>query len=186
MDRATWALGETPPLKCHGFGGRSSSQSLLGDVFDHHSVVYQYASGVRAYAFCRTTRGCYNETSSIIMGTKGIAYPLGGRITGQNEWKYSGKRESPYVAEHREFLQSIRAGTPLNCGDYMARSTLVCIMGQMSCYSGREVSWEQISGSDYCLAPKPEDCTWDMEPPTKPDDNGVYPVCATPGVTRNV
>jgi predicted dehydrogenase len=186
MDRATWALQETPPVKCHGFGGRSSSQSLLGDVFDHHSVVYQYASGVRAYAFCRTTRGCFNESSSIIMGTKGIAYPLNGRITGQNEWKFEGKRESPYVAEHREFLQSIRAGTPLNCGDYMARSTMVCIMGQMSCYSGREVTWEQVNNSDYYIAPKPEDCTWDMDPPTKPDANGIYPVCATPGVTRNV
>jgi len=40
--------------------------------------------------------------------------------------------------------------------------------------------------SDYCLLPKPEECTWDMEPPTKPDANGVYPVCATPGITVNV
>jgi hypothetical protein len=83
-------------------------------------------------------------------------------------------------------MKSIRAGTPLNSGDYMAASTLIGIMGQMSCYSGREVTWEQVKQSDYCLGPKPEDCTWDMEPPTKPDENGVYPVCATPGVTKNV
>jgi hypothetical protein len=38
LDRATWAMHETPPVKCHGLGGRSSSQELLGDVFDHHSV----------------------------------------------------------------------------------------------------------------------------------------------------
>jgi predicted dehydrogenase len=185
IDRATWAMREAPPVKCHGLGGRSTSHNLLGDVFDHHSVVYQYENGVRLYALTRTTLGCYNEVSSIIMGSKGIAYPLAGRITGANEWKYAGKNESPYVAEHREFIKSIRAGKPLNCGDYMARSTLVVVMGQLSCYSGKEVTWEQASKSDYCFAPKPEECSWDMEPPTKPDAAGVYPVCATPGITKN-
>jgi len=186
MDRATWAMQETPPVKCHGFGGRSSSHLLLGDVFDHHAVVYHYANGVRGYAFCRTTRACYNENSSIILGTKGTAIPTRSQITGENEWRFSGKGENPYDAEHREFLKSIRAGTPLNCGDYMARSTLVTIMGQLSCYSGQEVTWDQVTKSDYYIPPKPEDCTWDMEPPTQPDEEGVYPVCAMPGITRNV
>lgn len=186
LDRATWALHETPPVDCHGFGGRSGVQHLLGDVFDHNSVVYRYASGVRVYAFCRTTPRCYNEGSSIIMGTKGTAYPLRGQITGQNEWRYSGSRVSPYVAEQEVFFKSIRAGTPLNCGDYMSRSTLVAIMGQLSCYSGREVRWEQASASDYCFAPKPEECTWDMQPPTAPNDKGIYPVCASPGITTNL
>jgi predicted dehydrogenase len=186
MDRATWALGEVTPVKCHGFGGRSSSENLLGDVFDHSAVVYHYANGVRGYAFCRTTRGCYNENSSNILGTKGIAYPVHGKITGENEWKFNGQNENPYDAEHREFVKSIRDGAPLNCGDYMARSTLVTIMGQLSCYSGREVTWDQVVESDYFISPKPEDCTWDMEPPTAADENGVYPVCARPGITKNL
>ncbi len=186
MDRATWALGETPPVDAHGLGGRSGAENLLGDVFDHHSVVYRYQNGVRVYAFCRTTMGCYNENSSIILGSKGIAYPVHGRITGENEWRFSGKPESPYVAEHREFFQSIRAGKPLNCGDYMARSTLITIMGQLSCYSGKLVSWDQVNKSDYCITPRPEDCTWDMDPPTARDENGIYPVCARPGITRNI
>lgn len=186
IDRATWALGEAVPVKCHGLGGRSSSQNLLGDVFDHHSVVYHYANGTRMYAFCRTTLDCYNENSSIILGSKGAAYPLGGRITGANAWEYSGQNDNPYVAEHREFIQSIRAGKPLNCVDYMARSTLVCIMGQLSTYSGQEVTWDQVSQSDYCIPPRPEECTWEMEPPTRADDQGVYPVCFTPGFSKNV
>jgi hypothetical protein len=165
-------------------GGRSGMQNILGDVFDHHAVVYRYANGVRLYAFCRTTAGCYNESSSIIRGTQGTAYPLNGRITGAQEWKYSGPGVNPYVAEQTAFLQSIRAATPLNCGDYMARSTLVAIMGQLSCYSGRDIQWDEVSASDYHLPPKPEDCTWDMQPPTAPDENGVYPVCALPGITK--
>ncbi len=186
MDRATWAMGEAVPIDAHGFGGRSGVQNLLGDVFDHHSVVYRYASGIRLYAFCRTTLACYNENSSMIRGTKGTAYPLAGRITGANEWQFRGVNENPYVVEHREFLQSIRDGKPMNCGDYMARSTLVCIMGQLSCYSGKLVTWDQVTNSDYVIQPRPEDCTWDMEPPTKPDENGVYPVCAIPGFTKNI
>jgi predicted dehydrogenase len=186
MDRATWALQEAPPVDAHGLGGRSGRQNLLGDVFDHNSVVYRYASGVRVYAFCRTTLNCYNESSSIILGSKGIAYPLSGRITGEKPWSFSGRGESPYVAEHREFLKSIRAGQPLNCGDYMGRSTLVTIMGQLSCYSGKLVTWEQATKSDYFIPPRPEECTWDMEPPTAPDENGVYPVCAMPGVSKNL
>jgi predicted dehydrogenase len=186
IDRATWAMKEATPVKCHGLGGRSSSQNLVGDVFDHHAVVYEYANGTRLYATCRTTLSCFDQNASIIMGSKGIAHPMGGSITGANPWRYSGPHDNPYVVEHREFLKSIRAGTPLNCGDYMTRSTAVCIMGQLSCYSGKEVTWDQMMKSDYSLGPKPEDCTWDMDPPTKADANGVYPVCATPGLTKNV
>lgn len=184
LDRATWALNETPPVDCHGLGGRSGPQNLLGNVFDHHSVVYRYANDVRVYAFCRTTPNCYDEGSSIIQGSKGIAYPITGRISGENKWRYTGPQKSPYEAEHKAFFDSIRAGSPLNCGDYMARSTLVAIMGQLSCYTGQEIRWEDITNSNYCLEPKPEDCTWDMAPPTSPDEHGVYPVCASPGITK--
>jgi myo-inositol 2-dehydrogenase / D-chiro-inositol 1-dehydrogenase len=186
LDRSTWALGETPPLRCHGLGGRSGLQTLLGDVFDHHSVVYHYANGARLYANCRTAMNCYGETSSIIMGTKGVALPLAGRISGEKAWRFEGPVPSPYLAEQTEFFKSIRDGKPLHCGDYMTRSTLVVIMGQLSCYSGKQITWEQVSASDYFLPPRVEECTWEMDPPTAPDENGVYPVCAVPGFTANV
>ena len=64
-----------------------------------------------------------------------------------------------------------------------ARSTLIGIMGQISCYTGKEVTWDQISTSDFYFPPKPEDCRIDMEPPVKPDADGIYPVF-TPGVTK--
>jgi len=184
LDRATWTLKETPPVRCHGLGGRSGPQNLLGDVFDHHSVVYHYASGIRLYAFCRTTHNCYNEDSSIILGTKGVANLKSGHITGQKPWHYTGPNVSPYVIEHQEFIKSIRAGRPLNCGDYAARSTLVAIMGQLSCYSGQEVTWDEVSRSEFFFAPRPEACTWTMAPPTRPDAKDVYPVCAVPGTTK--
>jgi hypothetical protein len=56
-------------------------------------------------------------------------------------------------------------------------------MGQISCYTGKEVTWDQITSSNFCFGPKPEDVRADMEPPVKPDANGIYPVY-TPGVTK--
>ena len=47
-------------------GGRSTLHGeIYGSVFDHHAVVYEFADGVRMYAFCRTIPDCYNENSSI-------------------------------------------------------------------------------------------------------------------------
>ena len=72
MDRAAWILKEQMPSWCFGLGGRSASfGDGYGDMYDHHTVVYEYASGTRVYALCRTQNECYGNSSDIIMGTKG-------------------------------------------------------------------------------------------------------------------
>jgi hypothetical protein len=55
-------------------------------------------------------------------------------------------------------------------------------MGQISCYTGKEVSWEQINASDFAYQPRPEDCHDNMQPPIKPGPDGSYPVYV-PGKT---
>ncbi len=176
MDRASWVLGNKVPVKCHGLGGRSSMvEPLYGDVFDHHSVVYEFENGVRVYAFCRTTTGCYDESSSLVFGTKGKASILHSRIWGETNWRTQDQCD-PYQIEHDKLFAGIRSGQPVNCGHYMARSTMITVMGQISCYTGKEVTWEQINQSDFFYPPKPGDCRDDMEPPTKPDASGSYPV----------
>jgi myo-inositol 2-dehydrogenase/D-chiro-inositol 1-dehydrogenase len=183
FDRARWVLKEQVPLKCHGLGGRSAMfEPLYGNVFDHHSVVYEFANGVRLYAFCRTTTGCYDESSSLMFGTKGHASITGSRIWGENAWQWQGKCD-PYQVEHDRLFAAIRAGKPINNGDYMVKSTMVGVMGQLSCYTGKEVTWEQMNKSDFAYAPKPEDCHDGMEPPVKPGPDGSYPVYI-PGKTE--
>ncbi|HOB99100.1 MAG TPA: Gfo/Idh/MocA family oxidoreductase [Verrucomicrobiota bacterium] len=183
MDRASWALKEQAPVRCHGLGGRSSmTDAIYGDVFDHHTVVYQYENGARVYALCRTTTGCYDEYSSLIFGTKGRADVMACRIWGEKNWRGDAGCDAHYQ-EQVEYMKAIRAYTPINNGDYMARSTLIGIMGQISCYTGKEVTWEQITASDFFFPPRAEDCRDGMEPPTKPGPNGSYPVYI-PGRTR--
>ncbi|MBP8129259.1 MAG: Gfo/Idh/MocA family oxidoreductase [Candidatus Hydrogenedentes bacterium] len=183
LDRASWVMGNAAPVKCHGLGGRSSmTAAIYGDVFDHHSVVYEFENGVRIYAFCRTTTGCYNESSSVVFGSKGKASIMDCRIWGENNWQWQGDC-NPYQVEHDTLFKAIRSGEPVNNGEYMARSTMIGVMGQISCYTGEEITWEQVMQSDFAYAPRPEDCRDGMEPPVLPGPDGSYPVL-TPGATR--
>jgi predicted dehydrogenase len=185
LDRSSWVMHNEVPVKCHGLGGRSSmTEPIYGDVFDHHGVKYEFANGVPIYAFCRTTTGCYDEYSSYVLGSKGRADIMGCRITGETNWRWKGNCD-PYQREHDIMFAAIRAGKPVNNGDYMARSTLITIMGQISCYTGREVTWEQASSSDFFYPPKPEDCHDGMEPPVTLGPDGSYPV-PKPGVTQMI
>ena len=185
LDRSSWVLGNKVPTKCHGLGGRSSmAEPIYGDVFDHHSVVYELDNGVRIYALCRTTTGCHNDSSSTVLGSKGKASITGCRIWGETNWRWNG-RCNPYQVEHDVLFKAIRSGEPVNNGDYMARSTMITVMGQLSCYTGKEVTWEQINKSDFYYPPKPEDCRDDMEPPVKAGAHGSYPV-PKPGFTKMI
>jgi myo-inositol 2-dehydrogenase / D-chiro-inositol 1-dehydrogenase len=179
LDRSSWVFRNAVPIKCHGLGGCSTMvEPIYGDVFDHHSVVYEFENGVRVYAYCRTTGGCYDNNSSIISGTKGKASIMNCRIMnkkGKLTWRWQGQCD-PYQIEHDKLFAAIRSGTPINSGAYMARSTMIGIMGQIACYTGKEVSWEDAIASDFYYPPKPEECHDGMEPPTKPGPNGSYPV----------
>jgi len=185
MDHASWGLHNAVPATCHGLGGRSSmTEPIYGDVFDHHSVIYELDSGVRIYAFCRTTNGCYNDSSSTVLGSKGKASITRCQIWGENEWRWKG-RCNPYQVEHDVLFKAIRSGSPVNNGGYMTRSTMTTVMGQISCYTGKEITWDQINKSDFYYAPRPEDCHDGMEPPTKPGAHGSYPV-PKPGFTKMI
>ena len=190
LDRAGWIMKGQPPAKCYGMGGRSTLKGeIYGSVFDHNAVVYEFAGGARMYAYCRTIDNCYDENSSLTLGTKGRCYLTQGRIEGENKWQYAGPKTysnpetNPYQIEHVELFKAIRSGKPINSADYMARSTLMGIMGQMSCYTVKQVTWEQASTSNFFYPPKPEDVRSDMEPPVKPGADGSYPTL-TPGVTQ--
>lgn len=186
LDRSSWALHNAAPMKAWGMGGRSTLDGeIYGNVFDHHSVVYQFPEGVRVYALCRTIDNCYNENSSVILGSRGRCDLLKLKIEGDANWEASGPsvKGNPYVLEHAALIESIRSGAPINNGEYMTRSTKIAMLGQFACYTGEEITWEQLSSSDYYFPPKPDECHADMEPPVKPGPDGNYPVLV-PGKTE--
>jgi len=57
----------------------------------------------------------------------------------------------------------------------------VAVLGQMVCYTGKQMTWEQVMSSTWQAGP--ETCSWDMDPPVKPEDDGTYAV-PIPGLTK--
>jgi hypothetical protein len=95
--------------------------------------------------------------------------------TGTSSWKFDAKVKNMYQVEHDELFAGIRSGRPLNNGEYMAKSTLLAIMGRMATYTGREVTWKQALNSKQDLSP--EQYAWGPAPEA--------PI-AMPGITKLV
>ena len=183
VDRISWIAKDEMPKWCFGLAGRSSSfGEVYGDMFDHNTVVYEYESGFRLYALCRTQAGCYNNSSDIIMGTKGTCHLGRSRIEGETNWRYEGPGNNPYEAEQKALIDAVRDGKPVNSGSYMANSTMIGVLGQITCYSGKPTTWDDAYNSDLQYGPAPEDVNFDIDPPTTPNEDGNYPL-PLPGLT---
>ena len=188
IDTAAWAMHEKTPSRAFGLGGRSSCFGpKFGDCFDHASIVYEYADGLRMHGYDRTQLGCFGDRTARFVGTKGRCLffnrPGGvdGRIEGQTNWRYQGSHVGGHQMEQQELLASIRNGKPINDGQRMARSTMAAVLGQFACYTGKQLEWEETLHSDFAYGPR--ECDFTTNPPVKPDDRGVYPV-PVPGMTK--
>lgn len=183
IDKASWVLGDVPPVRAWGLGGRQvCTDPKYGDQFDHHAVVFEYADGVRVFGHCRDQLNCFNETSDTVFGTEGRAImPSKPRIEGAKPWKFETpkNRVMMYDQEHVELFDSIRAGKPMNNGNYMFTSSMLAILAQMVCYTGRTITWEEAMKSEQTFT-QPR-YAFDAEPPIKPGPDGLYP-CALPGI----
>jgi hypothetical protein len=85
-------------------------------------------------------------------------------------------RNNPHDEEQKILIGSIRAGQPVNHQDTMIDSTYTAIMGQIACYTGKPVTWDEIIEADFEFEPKLADVRLDMEGPTQPDATGNYPL----------
>ncbi|MSU71682.1 MAG: Gfo/Idh/MocA family oxidoreductase [Opitutus sp.] len=178
VNKIAWYMQDEMPAQVIGTGGRDVA--AYGNTYDHFSITYEYASGVRAVLGCRQVDGAYNEVSDHVVGTKGIfSWGRGpsAHITGAKTWRYTGKGgSSMYQVEHNELFASIRAGNPINDGVWMAHSTLMAIMGRMAAYTGQAVTWDQAMNSKDSLVPEKFD--WNMAL--------SVPARAVPGLTKFV
>lgn len=174
LDKSSWALRDTPPVKAWGLGGRQTcTDPQFGDQFDHQAVVFEYANGVRVFGFTRDQADCYNNTSDLILGTKGRCSVIDCRIDGEKPWRYEGPRPNMYDVEHQELFAALRSGKPINNGDYMVLSSALGIVAQMACYSGEMITWADAMKSQRSFSlPR---YAWDVEPPVKPGPDGRYP-----------
>jgi predicted dehydrogenase len=177
LDVVNWALN-AHPVRCRGMGGRTPGNTNarpegdpneVGHIFDHFAVEYDYPNNIRMLSQCRHIPGCWNSISEHVVGTKGVAEMDDGKrlwsIDGETPWRFRGNNK-PYEQEHADLVESILRGNPLNELKNVAESTLTAIMGRMSAYTGKEVTWEQALNSK--LDTFPTNLTWDSKLPVSP------------------
>jgi myo-inositol 2-dehydrogenase/D-chiro-inositol 1-dehydrogenase len=162
LDVIHWFTGKNP-LSAVGMGSRQ--RRVTGDQYDNFNVDFVYEGNVHMHSMCRQITGCTDNVSEYIRGTKGYSnckdtiwnpdgtvlwtyeYPL-------NEAGEPTLKVDPYVQEHIDLITAIRTNKPVNEAEQVAHSNLTAIMGRVSAYTGKEVTWDEIMASDLQLGPK--------------------------------
>jgi predicted dehydrogenase len=164
IDVINWFTG-MHPVKAVAFGARE--RRVTGNQYDFFSVDFTYENQMHVHSMCRQINGCVNNVSERVQGSAGFSncrntiYNADGSV----KWKYDyGKDEngeerkhvkvSPYDQEHIDLVTSIRENKPYVEAENTAISTLAAIMGRISAYTGREVTWEEMMQSDFHMVPK--------------------------------
>jgi len=156
LDIMRWAIGQTP-VKAMALGGRQArpNHPNFGHIYDHFAVEFEYANGMKMFSQSRQMDKVDSKVGEFIAGTKGTSdCKTFIRIPGGQGWRFRAEDPNPYQQEHLDFINSIRAGTPLNEAQQTAESTLMAIMGRESAYSGQIVEWDQMLNSTKRLGPE--------------------------------
>lgn len=155
LDVANWFIGKAP-IKALGFGSRQ--RRVTGDQYDNFSVDYVYDDGMHIHSTCRQINSCSGGVYEIIHGTKARAVTSGGKCQildaeGNQLFQAEKSETSPYVQEHKDLITCIRQDIPFNEAEATAESNMVAMMGRVSAYTGKEVSYEELMNSDMKLGP---------------------------------
>ena len=145
-----------------GFGSRQ--RRITGDQYDNFSVDFECENGVHFHSMCRQIDGCSSHIGEVIFGTKGYwkgweekIYDYDGNVLWEFDW--DGERAKhpqfdPYTLEHVDAINHIRKGEGLDEATACAMSTLAGIMGRESAYTGKTVTWDEMSQSEMNLVPE--------------------------------
>jgi myo-inositol 2-dehydrogenase / D-chiro-inositol 1-dehydrogenase len=169
IDVINWITG-SHPVKAVSFGSRQRRKT--GDQFDNFSTDFIYENGMHLHSMCRQINGCANNVSEVIHGSDGWLFTADRDHCeiydkqGNVKWQYSeyvpdkdGKpthnvKVGPYNQEHIDLVTAIRNNKPINEAEGTAVSTLTAIMGRISAYTGKMVTWDDMLNSDLKLGPK--------------------------------
>ena len=160
IDVCNWLMNAHPisVVASGGAAWRPGDPEFYGNIFDHISAEFVYPNGVRMLSHCRQfPHGSYENVSEFVAGSKGSSnvHDLGSGSGQDVRTKFRDPLENPYVREHMALIASIRGDGPyINHAMRVAESTLTCIMGRESAYSGLEITWDMMLNSQQDLQPK--------------------------------
>ena len=145
-----------------GFGSRH--RRITGDQYDNFSVDFECENGVHFHSMCRQIDGCSSFIGEEVFGTKGYwksweekIYDYDGNVIWEFDWdgeraKYA--QFDPYTLEHVDAINHIRKGEGHDEATACAISTLAGIIGRESAYTGKTVTWDEMSQSEMNLVPE--------------------------------
>ena len=182
IDAMNWVMGSAPE-SAYGSGGRFTRPEG-SEMWDSVSVDYVYPGDRRLSFMCRQIPGSESENGNVVYGTEGTCFISamsgGSKIldrTGKEVWQQGGSIGEAYQQEHKDLIDSIRAGEPIVELKQTADSSLTAVMGRMAAYTGQRVSWDFVT-KESTLDLFPKDLSWDGERPE--------PKFAIPGATKLV
>jgi len=156
IDIANWFFGKHP-VKALGFG--SQQKRTTGDQYDNFSIDYTFDDGRHMHSMCRQINGTDGMVSEIFHGTKGIATtddwnsPKILDIHGNVVETIEKAKIDGHAHEQIDLVTCIRNDIPRNEAEDTAISTLVAIMGRVSAYTGKTVTFDEMMNSDMKLGP---------------------------------
>jgi len=180
LDVINWVMGENP-ISAYGSGGRFArpDDSELWDTF---GIDYEYPGGRFVSFQSRHLPNTKSDVGNVIHGSEGTCVigsgNAGSRIvdrSGKVVWEMKGSIADAYKQEHKDLVDSIRAGRPIVELRQMADSSLVGVLGRLAAYTGQKVTWKFVAEESQ-LDLFPKDLTWQSSLPS--------PGFAVPGKTK--
>jgi len=175
VDICNWTLCGHP-VRAVGTGGRKG-RSDHGNVWSHYQVNFEYPGEVHVSFHSTQFDPGYGDVCERFFGTRGIAeahYTGGVFIRGETPWDSGVVRGTQETVskeqwaagafksalddadpnKQKAFIESIKSGNLINEAEAGAETALTAIMGRTAAYTGRAVTWEDISKSRERLDPK--------------------------------
>ncbi|HDS83633.1 MAG TPA: Gfo/Idh/MocA family oxidoreductase [Phycisphaerales bacterium] len=153
IDVVNWVL-DAHPISAMALGGRQAR--TLGNIYDHFTVEFEYPGNRRVTSMSRQINGCADRIGEFFRGSDGTAILSmeSGVLDGKRPYRFQGQGNDPMVQEHKDLIEAIRSGSPVNHAKRIAESTMTAIIGRMSAYTGRAIRWDwamRASTLDYTL-----------------------------------
>lgn len=149
LDVANWFL-QAHPIAAQGAGGRKA-RTDVGDCWDHFIVTYRYPGDVLMdFSSTQFNIGFDDLCTRVFCKDGTVESHYGGDVFIKDKrggWP-GGATSTIYqdgaINNIKDFCASIETGQYLNNSQESANSTMTSILGRMTAYEGRPVTWDEM------------------------------------------
>jgi len=164
IDTINWVM-DANPVSAFGSGGRFTRPDD-SELWDNMAIDYEYP-GNRVVSFmCRQIPGTLNDVGNVVYGSEGTCHIGAGNAgsqihdrAGKKTWEQSGSIADAYKQEHKDLVDSIRAGKPIVELKATADSSMTAVLGRIAAYTGQRVTWDFLT-KESKLDLFPAELTW--------------------------